>query len=171
MLMKRFLSLFSLAILLTACGGSDSPVALSDPSENPDQLIVTSFDECVLATGVVMESYPRQCRFEDMLFIEELSQIEPAEGVVPGEEMMVFLESGLQDYLSIDQAIDIQVDQQADDHVRGTFQPDGETAGALFLAAWLDGEWEIAYAGNGAISCADLEEYAFPEEMISDCNQ
>lgn len=32
---------------------------------------INSFDGCVAATGQVMESYPRQCRYEDMVFVEE----------------------------------------------------------------------------------------------------
>lgn len=164
--MKSFLTAFSMLFLLTAC--SQPGVPLSDPSENPDQVTVTNFEECVQETGTVMESYPRQCRFEDMVFIEEIDQIQPADDV-EGPGMMAFLESALQERLETEQAIDIQVDQLADEHVRGMFQVEGDQAGAIFLAAWDQGEWVVVYAGNGVINCDVLEPYNFPENMMEDC--
>jgi len=38
---------------------------------------VTSFEECVAAGNPVMESYPRQCRHGDTLFVEEIEPTQP----------------------------------------------------------------------------------------------
>jgi len=57
--MKYFLFLATL-VLLTAC--TASPV------------YVTSFDECVEAGNPVMESYPRQCRHDGQLFVEQIEE-------------------------------------------------------------------------------------------------
>jgi len=38
-------------------------------------LNITSFEECVAAGNPVMESYPRQCRANGQLFVEEIIQI------------------------------------------------------------------------------------------------
>lgn len=43
------------------------------------QKVITSFEECVEETGVVMESYPRQCRFGDQNFVEEITAEIPVE--------------------------------------------------------------------------------------------
>lgn len=37
-------------------------------------LEVTNFEECVQAGNPVMESYPRQCRAGDELFVEEIDE-------------------------------------------------------------------------------------------------
>ena len=33
---------------------------------------ITNFEECALATQIVMESYPRQCRFNNQTFMEDI---------------------------------------------------------------------------------------------------
>jgi len=70
-------------------------------------------------------------------------------------------------------AIELTIGQEADHHVRGgvKFLDEEEPGNAgLFLATDINGEWELAFDGNGAISCSDLDEFAFPEDMIEDCN-
>ncbi len=39
-----------------------------------EQVVVSSFDECVEAGYPVMESYPRQCSFDGKVFVEEVSE-------------------------------------------------------------------------------------------------
>ncbi|MFH1012360.1 MAG: hypothetical protein V1760_01295, partial [Candidatus Peregrinibacteria bacterium] len=39
----------------------------------------------------------------------------------------------------------------------------------IFLAALVGDRWEIAFDGNGGISCARLEPYGFPSAMMKDC--
>lgn len=41
---------------------------------NPANAEVTSFEECVAAGNPVMESYPRQCRADGVLFVEQIEQ-------------------------------------------------------------------------------------------------
>ncbi len=38
----------------------------------------------------------------------------------------------------------------------------------MFLAAKVNDEWQIAFDGNGAVACEDLEDYNFPSDMIED---
>lgn len=41
--------------------------------------------------------------------------------------------------------------------------------GGMFFAANTDDGWVIAWDGNGMISCADIEPYDFPTDMIPEC--
>ena len=41
--------------------------------EVPEQIIISSFEECIAAGNPAMESYPRQCRAGDKTFTEEIS--------------------------------------------------------------------------------------------------
>lgn len=64
----------------------------------------------------------------------------------------------------------IDIDQQTDDFTRGGVNMNkGEGTGGLFLAAKVNGEWVLAYDGNGQIACEQVEQYNFPAEMIVDC--
>lgn len=132
------------------------------------QTLVSTFEECVEATGMVMESSPRQCRYEDQVYIEELPVPENLEEEYD-DHADVFLASALQAFLGTENEITVKIEQDSSEHVRGVFQVEGDQAGAIFLAAWQQGEWEIVHAGNGVISCDVLAPYAFPADMTSDC--
>lgn len=82
------LSLF-LILLLAGCEEIEVPAdnsdvvgdnngdSASDGVNQPDtdqQNEVTNFEECVEKTGIVMESYPRQCRYNDQTFVEEIDE-------------------------------------------------------------------------------------------------
>jgi hypothetical protein len=54
-------------VLLSAC----TPNTQTEPEETPK---VTNFQECVAAGNPVMESYPRQCRHDGQLFVEDVEQ-------------------------------------------------------------------------------------------------
>jgi len=41
--------------------------------------------------------------------------------------------------------------------------------GGMYFAANTDDGWVIVWDGNGVISCADIEPYDFPTEMIPEC--
>lgn len=72
---------------------------------------------------------------------------------------------------TVDQ-VEITIQQETDDHVRGnvTFLPAGEIGNSgYFLAAKVDGEWEIVIDGHGVISCSLVIPYNFPQDMIADC--
>lgn len=55
------LFVFTAALLLTACTTASGGQ-------------ITSFEECVAAGNPVMESYPRQCRAGDTVFVEEIDE-------------------------------------------------------------------------------------------------
>lgn len=52
-----------------------------------DVLEITNFEECVEAGYPIMESYPRQCKAEDKLFVEEIENIDEIEEVQDKENM------------------------------------------------------------------------------------
>ncbi len=61
---------------------------------------------------------------------------------------------------------------QTPDYVRGEASVGlkGDEPKKVFLAAKKAGKWEIV-AENGELSCAALEPYHFPAEMIADCTR
>jgi len=66
------------------------------------------------------------------------------------------------------ETLSVRIDKETASHARGSVTfVDGEPGG-LFLAAKIDGKWQIVFDGNGAISCA-LAKYGFPDDMLSDC--
>ena len=66
------------------------------------------------------------------------------------------------------ETLSVIIEKETKDHVRGTITfVDGEPGG-LFLAAKIDGKWQIVFDGNGAISCS-LAKYGFPNDMLFDC--
>lgn len=57
-----------------------SPSSFTDTStNNPTEQAVTNFEECAEAGNPVMESYPRQCRHEGVLYIEDIAKDVPIE--------------------------------------------------------------------------------------------
>ncbi|MCF7795868.1 Gmad2 immunoglobulin-like domain-containing protein [Patescibacteria group bacterium] len=45
---------------------------LKDRENIKNNIEVDSFEECAEVSGIVMESYPRQCRYEDKIFVENI---------------------------------------------------------------------------------------------------
>jgi len=66
------------------------------------------------------------------------------------------------------ETLSVRIDQQAEKYVRGSVTFVTGKAGGIFLAAKIDGQWQIVHDGNGQILCS-LAEYGFPSEMLSDC--
>lgn len=62
----------------------------------------------------------------------------------------------------------VNISQETEDHARGNVVFETGAPGGIFLAAKINGVWQIVFDGNGQIPC-DLSEYVFPEEMLSDC--
>lgn len=67
--------------------------------------------------------------------------------------------------------ITLTISRETNDHVRGgvAIGEPGPGAGGYFLAAKVNGNWQIVIDGNGQISCQLVNSYGFPAEMISDC--
>jgi hypothetical protein len=65
--MKKFILLFTLIFILSACS-----LPKENSGGNIDQNKITDFTSCVAAGNPVMESYPRQCRGDGRTFTEVL---------------------------------------------------------------------------------------------------
>ncbi len=70
-------------------------------------------------------------------------------------------------YNNID--LEITIAEERGNYARGSISfKDG--FGGMFLAFNNNGHWQIVFDGNGVISCEQVEEYEFPEDMINDCS-
>lgn len=104
MIMKKVIVLLILILFLTGCGKGPKPIGEEKnkhgclgaegyrwcPSKNECVRVwetyceeyaenfqgeVTNFDQCVSVTNIIMESYPRQCKFNDQTFVEDVEDI------------------------------------------------------------------------------------------------
>lgn len=66
------------------------------------------------------------------------------------------------------ETISVKVTQETENHARGSISFEPGAAGGNFLAAKIDGNWQIVFDGNGQIPCS-LSQYDFPGEMLADC--
>jgi hypothetical protein len=64
--------------------------------------------------------------------------------------------------------INISINQQTSNHIRGGVSFVDEQAGGIFLATKINGTWQIVFDGNGTIPCS-LSKYSFPSTMLNDC--
>lgn len=64
----------------------------------------------------------------------------------------------------------VSIDQQTENHARGSVIFAPGQPGGIFLATKVDGKWQIVFDGNGNIPC-NLSQYGFPSEMLVDCAQ
>ncbi|MCF7906531.1 Gmad2 immunoglobulin-like domain-containing protein [Patescibacteria group bacterium] len=65
-------SLIILIFLLLSSGFFILNNVLKDRKNIQDSIEINSFEECAEIVGIVMESYPRQCRYEDQIFTENI---------------------------------------------------------------------------------------------------
>lgn len=74
---KEFKIILSIIIFFAVGGGAYLIYKnLNKPSKN---ISVNSFEECIAAGSAIMESYPRQCRYNDTTFVENIgNEIEKA---------------------------------------------------------------------------------------------
>lgn len=59
--------------------------------------------------------------------------------------------------------LNMVVSENTGTHARGGVE------NGYFLAAKIDGEWQVVATGQGAFDCPDLMQYNFPESMIPEC--
>lgn len=64
--------------------------------------------------------------------------------------------------------LSVRIDKETTDHARGGIIFVQGAPGGIFLAAKVDGKWQIVHDGNGEIPCT-LSSYGFPTDMLSDC--
>lgn len=67
------------------------------------------------------------------------------------------------------ETVELQIEQQTDQHMRGVVSFTDEPGAGIFLAAKTATGWQIPFHGNGAIYCKAVEPYDFPPDMIIDC--
>lgn len=63
----------------------------------------------------------------------------------------------------------IDITQQTAVHARGSVSFADGMAGGNWLAAKVEGDWQIVYDGNGVIPCSLRIDFGFPDEMLNDC--
>src|SRR5680860_268019 len=59
-------------LLIVAYGAYLVFINLNQIPPQTSSLVITNFEECVANGNPVMESYPRQCRYEDQIFVESV---------------------------------------------------------------------------------------------------
>jgi len=64
----------------------------------------------------------------------------------------------------------ITIRSMTENHARGGVVFVQGMGGGNFLAAKIDGKWQIVFDGNGQIPC-NLSDYGFPSEMLDDCSE
>jgi hypothetical protein len=72
--------------------------------------------------------------------------------------------------IKINQQI-VRPESKTKEYIRGSvfFGAGGIGEGGIFLAVMEGGEYKLIFDGNGGISCELVNQYNFPEEMVSDC--
>jgi hypothetical protein len=75
-----------------------------------------------------------------------------------------------QKYPRYGETLSVKIDKETDNHMRGSITFVEGEPGGIFLAAKIDGQWQIVHEGNGQIPCS-LSQYGFPSDMLSDCAQ
>ncbi len=81
-----------------------------------------------------------------------------------GEIQKLFAEK----YPKYAKTITVSMGQETQNHARGDVIFEVGAPGGIFLAAKIDGQWQIVFNGNGEIPC-NLSKYGFPNEMLFDC--
>jgi len=62
----------------------------------------------------------------------------------------------------------LNIRNQDQSHIVGgvKFSTDPQAEGGMFLAAKVNGEWQLLYDGNGSVDCEGLKDYDFPAGML-----
>jgi len=63
----------------------------------------------------------------------------------------------------------VNINQETENHLRGSVIFEIGAPGGVFLATKIDGTWQIVFDGNGQIPCS-LSKYGFPTNMLADCS-
>lgn len=93
-------------------------------------------------------------------------------GLIPPQESAdeSILRLFIQKYPRYAQTLSITIEKEIENHVRGSVSFEPGAPGGIFLAAYVNGEWQIVHEGNGQIPCS-LSQYGFSNDMLSDCAQ
>jgi len=65
----------------------------------------------------------------------------------------------------------IDIEREKNGYIKGgvKLKPGNYENSGMFLAAKIDGKWELVYDGNGAIPCSSVKPYDFPVNMVVEC--
>lgn len=74
----------------------------------------------------------------------------------------------IEKYSKYAETLGVNIVQETENHVRGGVIFETDAPGGNFLAAKIDGTWQIIFDGNGEIAC-NLSQYGFPDDMLGDC--
>jgi hypothetical protein len=85
--------------------------------------------------------------------------------VSPKEEIRAVLAAKYPKYAD---TLTVSLTQERGDYVRGGVSFAPGAPGGIFLAARVNGQWQIAHDGNGQIPCT-LSSSGFPADMLVDC--
>lgn len=66
------------------------------------------------------------------------------------------------------QPVDIEILTDTGTFAKGIYN-DPTSSGGIWFAAKTANGWELASAGNGVVSCQDINKYNFPADMIPQC--
>ena len=97
--------------------------------------------------------------------------------IKPDEEFTVADARGIQSafadmYHENVENITVRVDQYDANHARGTVEfNNSDNSGGMFLAAKVDGVWDIIIDGNQNFKCEFLAPYDFSDAMSSGCSR
>lgn len=122
---------------------------------------ITNFEQCAAAGNPVAESYPRQCRANGQVFVEIIQTSDAR------EEITKLFTAKYPKYAA---GLAVVINAETATHARGNVSFEPGAPGGIFLAAKVDGKWQLVFDGNGSIPCS-LSKYDFPEEMLADCAQ
>ncbi len=71
-------------------------------------------------------------------------------------------------YPKYKETLTLKIENETENHARGSVSFEAGAPGGIFLAARIDGAWQIVFDGNGQIPC-NISKYGFPGEMLKDC--
>jgi hypothetical protein len=67
------------------------------------------------------------------------------------------------------EAVLVNVENSTDLFAKGTIGFSDEMGGGIWLAAKTQNGWELAFDGNGIVSCEILNKYNFPKDIAPGC--
>lgn len=88
--------------------------------------------------------------------------------IVPEESAEEIQKLFAEKYPKYADTVKVIVERETQNHARGSVIFETGAPGGIFLAAEIDGKWQIVFDGNGQIPC-NLSKYGFPGVMLEDC--
>jgi putative hemolysin len=173
---KSILLLPILTLLLTGCL---KQTTLENSNQNKTSLANPASENCTQQGGRIEirtatdSSQIGFCIFSDNSECEEWSYFRneclPQSEVedISNQIKQLFI----QKYGKNQDEVTVSVNQQTVNYARGSvkFGLNGIGEGGIFLATKVDNQWQLVFDGNGMIPCSEIEEYDFPESMVTDC--